>query len=197
LVNRGVLTEGDSPQLLGVFLSCASGYADLPSSEGLQQEGLFRALLDCRIVLRTLRSLGALLGLGSPEQLAAIKLDYAAVPALQGIPVLDSALELATWAEEHEQRVYAQLDAFLGPLGGGLPTHVRFEGVLWLQSIQFQYEGRTVAPQRLLMVDDMHKLRRKQRTMLIDDAPIDSHLAGRAYGGAWRRIVVPGRARGP
>lgn len=57
LVNRGPHRR-DSPQLLGVFLSCASGYADLPSSEGLQQEGLFRALLDCRIVLRTLRSLG-------------------------------------------------------------------------------------------------------------------------------------------
>lgn len=172
LVNRGVLTEGDSPQLLGVFLSCASGYADLPSSEGLQQEGLFRALLDCRIVLRTLRSLGALLGLGAPEQLAAIKLDHAKVPPLQGIPVLDTALELATWAEEHEQRVYAQLDAFLGPLSGGLPAHLRFEGVLWLQSIQFQYEGRVVAPQRLLMVDDMHKLRRKQRVMLIDELTV-------------------------
>ncbi len=49
LVNRGVLSEGDSPQLLGVFLSCASGYADLPSSEGLQQEGqslLFRTYRD-------------------------------------------------------------------------------------------------------------------------------------------------------
>lgn len=172
LVNRGVLTEGDSPQLLGVFLSCASGYADLPSSEGLQQEELFRALLDCRIVLRTLRSLGALLGLGAPEQLAAIKLDHAAVPPLQGIPVLDTALELATWAEEHEQRVYAQLDAFLGTLSGGLPAHLRFEGVLWLQSIQFQYEGRVVAPQRLLMVDDMHKLRRKQRVMLIDELTV-------------------------
>lgn len=172
LVNRGVLTEGDSPQLLGVFLSCASGYADLPSSEGLQHEGLFRALLDCRIVLRTLRSLGALLGLGASEQLAAIKLDYTAVPTLHGIPVLDTALELATWAEEHEQRVYAQLDAFLGPLSGGLPAHLRFEGVLWLQSIQFKYEGRTVAPQRLLMVDDMHKLRRKQRVTLIDELTV-------------------------
>lgn len=172
LVNRGVLTEGDSPQLLGVFLSCASGYADLPSNEGLQQEGVFRALLDCRIVLRTLRSLGALLGFGTPEQLAAITLDYTTVPGLQGIPKRDNALELATWAEEHEQRVYAQLDAFLGPLNGGLPVHVRFEGVLWLQSIKFLYEGRAVAPQRLLMVDDMHKLRRKQRVMLIDELTV-------------------------
>lgn len=172
LLNRGLLTEGDSPQLLGVFLSCASGFADLPSSEDLQQEGLFRALLDCRIVLRTLRSLGALLGFSAPEQLAEISLDYATVPGLQGIPERSSALELATWAEEQEQRVYAQLDAFIDPTSVTLPTHVRFEGVLWLQSIQFFHEGRVVAGQRLLMVDDMHKLRRRQRAVLIDELTV-------------------------
>ena len=172
LLNRGLLTEGDSPQLLGVFLSCASGFADLPSSEGLQQEGLFRALLNCRIVLRTLRSLSALLGFSAPEQLAEISLNYDMVPRLQGIPERGNALELATWAEEHEQRVYAQLDTFIGPTSATLPTHVRFEGVLWLQSIRFLHEGRVVAGQRLLMVDDMHKLRRRQRAVLIDELTV-------------------------
>lgn len=172
LLNRGLLGEGDSPQLLGVLLSCASGFADLPSNEGLQQEGLFRALLDCRIVLRTLRSLGALLGFSASEQLAGISLDYAMVPGLQGIPVLGNALELATWAEEHEQRVYAQLDTFTTPDSATLPTHVRFEGVLWLQSIQFLHEGRVVAGQRLLMVDDVHTLRRRQRAVLVDELTV-------------------------
>lgn len=172
LLNRGLLSEGESPQLLGVFLSCASGYADLPSSDGLQQEGLFRALLDCRIVLRTLRSLGGLLGFSAPEQLAEVSLDYAAVPRLQGIPVLINAQELVTWAEEQEQRVYAQLDAFIGSAGTAVPTHVRLEGVLWLQAIRFVHEGKAVAGQRLLMIDDMHKLRRRQRATLIDELTV-------------------------
>lgn len=172
LLNRGLLTEGDSPQLLGVYLSCASGYADLASSEGLQHEGLFRALLDCRIVLRTLRSLGALLGFSAPEQLAEVSLNHDALPSLQGIPALNNALELATWAERYEQRVYAQLDSFIGQANAGLPAHVRFEGVLWLQSIGFMYEGRPVAGKRLLMVDDMHKLRRKQRALLVDELTV-------------------------
>lgn len=172
LLNRGLLTEGESPQLLGVYLSCASGYADLPSSEGLQQEGLFRALLDCRIVLRTLRSLSSLLGFSTPEQLAEVSLDHSAVPSLQGIPTITSALELATWAEEHEQRVYAQLDTFMGPVTTALPTQFRFEGVLWLQSISFIHEGRTVGSKRLLMIDDMHKLRRKQRALLVDELTV-------------------------
>ncbi|MES3007439.1 MAG: hypothetical protein V4751_06680 [Pseudomonadota bacterium] len=172
LVARGVLTDEGSHQFLGVFLSCASGYADLPSNVSSQQEGVFRALLDCRIVLRTLRSLGALLGFSTQEQLGDILLGYELLPQLQGIPNFESALELSLWAEEHERRVYAQLDAFMGPPDGELPTHVRFEGVLWLQSIQFYHEGRLIAPKRLLMVDDMHKLRRKQRTMLIDELTV-------------------------
>jgi hypothetical protein len=172
LLNRGLLTDDDSPQLVGVYLSCASGYADLPSGEALQHEGLFRALLDCRIVLRTLRSLGALLGFSAPEQLAEISLDHTRLPTLRGIPVLENALELANWAEDHERLVYAQLDAFTGPAGTSFPAHVRFEGVLWLQSIQFFHEGRTVGGQRLLMVDDIHRLRRKQRALLIDELTV-------------------------
>ncbi len=172
LLNRGLLTEGESPQLLGVYLSCASGYADLPSSEGLQQEGLFRALLDCRIVLRTLRSLGSLLGFSTSEQLAEVSLDHSAVASLQGIPAITNALALATWAEQHEQQVYAQLDTFMGPVTSSLPAQLRFEGVLWLQSIAFIHEGRSVGGKRLLMVDDMHKLRRKQRTLLVDELTV-------------------------
>ena len=172
LVNRGLLSESDSPQMLGVFLSCASGYADLPPTDRLQQEGLFRALLDCRIVLRALRSVGSLLGFAAPEQLADITLGYDAMPELSGIPALPNALKLATWAEEQEQRVYAQLDAFMGQGGENLPAHVRFEGVLWLQSVQFLYETRPVAAKRLLMIDDMHKLRRKQRTLMIDELTV-------------------------
>lgn len=172
LLNRGLLSDGDRPQLLGVYLSCAAGYVDLPASAGTQQEGTFRALMDCRIVLRTLRSLSALLGMGSPEQLAEIAVDYSAVPTLHGIPRLTNAQELALWAERHEQRVFAQLDGFSGPSDQSLPPHERFEGVLWLQSVRFLHDGRAVAEQRLLMVDDMHKLRRRQRELLIDELTV-------------------------
>src|SRR6202007_569239 len=66
LLAWGVLNEQSGPQLLAVILSCASGYADLPPGTNIVQEGLFRALLDCRVVLRTLRNLATLLGFSSP-----------------------------------------------------------------------------------------------------------------------------------
>lgn len=172
LARMGVLTDDDNPQLLGVYLSCASGYADLPPGDSLAQVGLFRALLNCRIVLRTLRSVAALLGLGSTESLEAIELAHDGMPALQGIPFLPNAQAMANWAEEREQEVYAQLDA-VGTLSNeALPSHVRLEGVLWLQSVQFRHDGRAVATKRLLMIDDVHKLRRKQRELLADELTV-------------------------
>jgi hypothetical protein len=50
-----------------------------------------------------------------------------------------------------------------------MPSHVRFEGVLWLQSVKFNLDGKLIAPKRLLMIDDLHKLRRKQRALLIEE----------------------------
>jgi hypothetical protein len=173
LVARGILDDQTGPQVLGVLLSCASGYADLPPGADISHEGLFRALFDCRIVLRTLRCVGSLLGFSAPQQLDAIHLEYQdAASDLKGIPLLQNARALAEWAEQHEQRVYAQLDAFVGRSNAEMPLHVRFEGVLWLQAVSFRIGGHSVAPKRLLMIDDLHKLRRKQRALLIDELTV-------------------------
>lgn len=170
LISRRVLDESEGPQLLGVYLSCASGYADLPPGATFAQEGLLRALLDCRIVLRTLRNLQSFLGFASIEQLDTIKIEYDE-PALdiKSIPLASTAKELVVWAEQHERCVYAQLDALESPPNLETPAHVRFEGILWLQGIRFIRDGKNIAPQRLLMIDDLHKLRRKQRELLIEE----------------------------
>src|SRR3990167_921219 len=172
-VSKGVLSDLEGPKLLGVMISCASGYADLPPSASTIEEGPFRALLDCRVVLRTIRSLGAYLGFSSDESLETIKLEYGEEARdIQGIPKLASARELAAWAEEQEKRIYAELDAFAGRSGHALPSSPRFEGVLWLQSVQFLQNGQPVATNRLLMVGDLHRLRRKQRDGLIDELTV-------------------------
>ena len=171
LVARGVLENDENPPFLGVLLSCASGYADLPPGEDLSQ-GLFRALLDCRIVLRALRSVAMLLG-KSPDELEHIEIEYEGVALdLKNIPRLRNAQALVEWAELYEQRVYAKLDEFTTLVYDNIPSHVRFEGVLWLQSVKFTYEGRTVAPKRLLMIDDVQLLRRMQRNLLIHELTV-------------------------
>ncbi len=167
---RQILDEEAGPQMLGVFLTCASGYADLPPGATIAQEGLFRALLDCRVVLRALRSLATLVGFSSPEQLEKVRLDYDVLGAdLKSIPLVSSPVELARWADQRERAVYAELDAMGGSNAIDLSVHVRFESVLWLQAVKFLSEGREVIPRRMLMIDDLHKLRRRQRAMLIEE----------------------------
>jgi hypothetical protein len=170
LLARQVLHENDGPQLLGVLLSCASGYADLPPGASMAQEGLFRALLDCRVVLRSLRSLASLLGLGSTDQLGDIRLEYDDIGRdLKSIPATESVVELVHWAEQRERDVYAKLDSLTGDASTNLPVHVRFESVLWLQSVRFLRDGKLVAPRRLLMIDDLQKLRKKQRALILEE----------------------------
>ena len=172
-VDRGVLDDQDGPQLLGVMISCASGYADLPSSATAIEEGPFRALLDCRVVLRTIRSLGAYLGFSSDEPLDSIQIEYGeGAQDLQNIPKLTTARELANWAEAQEKKIYAELDSFAGRNNQALPSSPRFESVLWLQSVRFMQNGQPVASSRLLMIDDLQRLRRKQRDGLIDELTV-------------------------
>jgi|SRR5882762_1780555 len=136
----------------------------------IAKEGLFRSLLDCRIVLRSLRNLASLLGYSSTDQLGGIQLDYDDVGKdLKSIPLDSSPLELVRWAENRERKIYAELDSPSGSGSREIPTQVRFEGVLWLQSVRFNVDGRQVASRRMLMIDDLHKLRRKQRAMLIEE----------------------------
>lgn len=170
LVSRQVMHEQDGPQLLGVLLSCASGYADLPPGVSISQEGLFRALLDCRIVLRAIRNLSALMSFGGADQLDSVRLEYDEIGQdFKSIPTNLSAGGLMRWAEQRERSVYAVLDSLGGSDRQGMPTHVRFESVLWLQSVRFIVNNKAVAPRRLLMIDDLHKLRKKQRALLIEE----------------------------
>lgn len=172
-VEKGVLDDQAGPRLLGIMISCASGYADLPPSASAIEEGPFRALLDCRVLLRTIRSLGAYLGFSSDEPLDSIQIEYGeGAQDLQNIPKYSSARDLAHWAEAQEKKIYAELDAFAGRTEQTLPSSPRFESVLWLQSVRFLQNGQQVASNRLLMIDDLQRLRRKQRAGLIDELTV-------------------------
>jgi hypothetical protein len=167
LLLRHVFAPQTGPQLLGVFLSCASGYADLPPGAATAQEGLFRALLNCRIVLRALRSLSLLAIPPADQVLDRIELAYEeSATDLRNIPSLLNAGELSRWAEQRERSVYAQLDLVSRDNAEAMQDQ-RLDGLLWLQSVRFSYQGKLLAPRRLLMIDDLHRLRRSQRALLI------------------------------
>jgi len=166
----GALTSEEGPVLAGSMLSCASGYADLPPGSQFNQEGIFRALFDCRLVLRTLRSVAKIAGEPTKDGLSEIALSYSTeLQDLKAIPLFERANELEEWAETREREVYAQIDSMVGPNADTLPVNHRFEGVYWLDHVTFTVGGKTVAPKRLLMIDDFHKLRRHQRRLLLKE----------------------------
>lgn len=170
LAEKGLIDDEKGPQLLGALLSCASGYADLPPGTEHSDANLFRALLDCRVVLRTLRNLAALQGFQNLSDLNQLNLTYSFdATDIKTIPLDANATELIAWAEDRERRVYEQLDSLNSGTSQTMPSSLRFESVLWLQSVRFSLKGQEIAPRRLLMIDDFHKLRRKQRALLVEE----------------------------
>lgn len=197
---RGQSVVGEEgPQWLGIMLSCAAGYADLPAGAEFSPNGLFRALFDCRTVFRTLRCVAQFLGLDSTEGLKQIELRYDdAASELRSIPTAISAAELLAWAERTERQLYSRLDAFSLTQDGMLPTHVRFEAILWLESVRFFRNKREIGLQRLLMVDDLHKLRDSQRAFLVTEltelrSTVPVWLAGRSISFGRQLVSQGGR----
>lgn len=170
LVARSVLDADEGPNVLGVLLSCASGYADLPSGASTDSDGLFRALVNCRIVLRALRNLAALLGRSTTEEMSDVTIELGGDLAAElSIPTDLSVAELVRWAEGQERAVYAGIESGLHADAGEHPISLQFDGILWLQSVRFVCDGKLIAPSRLLMIDDVHKLKRRQRTIFIEE----------------------------
>ncbi len=170
LVAREVLDEREGPQVLGVLLSCASGYTDLPPGALIEQQGLFRALINCRIVLRTLKSLALHIGHDSIDELSEVNINYTeTAKELSSIPISDSVIDLVQWAERSERNVYMMLDSIAKQSDSEMLSHIRLDSVLWLQEVSFVHDSKTIVPKRLLMIDDLHKLRRKQRKLLIGE----------------------------
>ena len=171
LVARGILDPTTEPRFLGVMLSCAFGYADLPPGAGHASHGLFRALFNCRVVLRSLRSLVRLLGTAADtEVLRNVHLDYEqGADTLVHIPRTGSAFELLEWAESTERMVYAELDSLTPKSQQEMPSHLRLESVLWLQQVAFVRDGAKLSIRRMLMIDDMHKLRDAQAATLREE----------------------------
>jgi len=195
---RQVVDE-EGPQWLGVMLSCAAGYADLPGGAELAPNGLFRALFDCRTVFRALQGLGQILGQDHAQALKQIELRYeGAAQELKSIPVQANASDLLAWAEQTERHLYSRLDAFSITDQGQLPAHVRFEGLLWLESVRFFRNGREIVPQRLLMVDDLQRLRNSQLKFVVEEltalrSTIPIWLAGRSISFGPQLVSQGGR----
>lgn len=188
LTQLGVVEEGTA-LAFGILVPCASGYVEIgPQLDDRTSRALFRALVNARIMLRTLRALCTLYDLDYPNGLSTITCDYTKSLFDEGpIPRTVDFSKLRAWAEDVESRCFAQLDA-VGNASVDLPLHMQFDAVLWLSQVSFKVHGRAVAARPIVMFDDVHRLRPWQRTLLYSE--LLDHRSGASVWFAERTYVI-------
>jgi len=188
LTQLGVVEEGTA-LAFGILVPCASGYAEIgPQLEERTSRALFRALVNARIILRTLRALCMLFDLDYPNGLSAITCDFAKALFDEGpIPRTPDLGALRAWAEDIESRCFAQLDAIRNA-SVDLPLHLQFDAVLWLSQVSFNVHRRAVAARPIVMFDDVHRLRPWQRSLLYSE--LLDHRSGASVWFAERTSVI-------
>jgi hypothetical protein len=110
LAQLGVVEEG-TPLAFGILVPCASGYTEIgPQLDERTSRALFRALVNARIILRTLRALCMLHDLDYPNGLNAITSEYAKALFDEGpIPRTADLAELRAWAEDSSRAALPSL----------------------------------------------------------------------------------------
>lgn len=188
LAQLGVVEEATA-LAFGILVPCASGYAEIgPQLEERTARALFRALVNARIILRTLRALCTLYDLNYPNGLSAITCEYTKSLFDEGpIPRTADLEALRAWAEDVESRCFAQLDA-VGSANVDLPLHMLFDAVLWLSQVSLTVYGRAVAARPIVMFDDVHRLRPWQRNLLYSE--LLDHRSGASVWFAERTYVI-------
>ena len=158
------------PVVLGVMLMCGPGYSmmhDLDLDQ-TRKDRLFFGLLNARIVLAVLRGALLLKGLEYPDGLDRVQINP--IPGGSGIVGLTlpcSGKVLHDWAEQREAKLCSSLDS-LGPLNvDSLPGDESLLSLSLIRPENILVDGKPVAERVVLMMDDIHKLTGRQRSLLV------------------------------
>ena len=164
------------PNILGVFCAFTNEYRDLEDID--IAGGMFRALLNARIVMATVRALLERSNRAYPDALATIKATW--VPDTDTtIPPAATGEYLFEWGSEIERTFYDQLDA-LDDAGHGRVGHIRLDALKWFSKACFEDDHGLVETRRVLLLDDLQFLAEGQRRSLTQML-----LQARANCGIW------------
>lgn len=180
LRERGVF-DAAGPTLLGVLLDCRTNFAyleALPVSSA-QQDRLFFALLNARVLLAALRAISALRRL-TPAEFGRLEFDEG--PDAQGTVQLSlpsDGRKLYDWAVDVERRVADAMDSFAPPE----TTPIGMDGLVtpWiLEPDAVLLNGHAIAASTLVMFDNVQELTARQRRLLLHAV-----INGRQRTGVW------------
>jgi len=164
LRQRGALSER-GPSLLGVMATFTPEYRDLDEIDrGL---GMFKALLNARIVIATLRAVLERSDRTYPDDLESISAIWNPDVDVT-IPANANGRELYNWAAEVERSFYDQLDDLGDGTGNTVSGHTRLDALTWFATAKLSDANGEIETKRLLMLDDLQLLSKAQRSALMD-----------------------------
>ena len=163
LRERGAISAA-GPDLLGVFVTFHNEYLELEDID--RAGGLFRALLNARIVIATVRALLQRSDRAYPDDLESIQAEWGSeTPST--IPKKANGRQLFDWASEIENRFFEILDAldYIDDSGFG---HTRLDALGWFAKAVFRDANGQVDGKRVLLLDDLQYLAEGQRRAMKD-----------------------------
>ena len=171
MVELGALSD-DGPQILGVTISFGRNYASLEDLgvDTTRRTRLFFSLLNARIVLATLRSVMLLRKLRYPvdlDQLAIEVSDLRERPS--NLPNKASGTELFQWALKLEKDICDAIDSFGPAASSGISGNEDLNSLFLIDADTLRIDGEPIVTNVLLMLDDVQKLTRRQREILLQE----------------------------
>ena len=163
LVKTGAVSEGGS-KILGTMVVFTTEYRELAAYD--RGNSLFRELLNSRIVISVLRALLERSGRVYPRDLGTINIAWEPESGAT-IPAHADGKELFTWASTIEDGFYERMDD-LGAPSGARGGHARLDGLTWFSKATITDVHGPVTAKRVLLLDEVERLSREQRSGLIE-----------------------------
>ena len=163
LLKVGALSES-GPDILGALVTFTSEYRDLAEID--RANGFFRALLNSRIVISTLRAVLERSERAYPDDLCQITASWQPESGAT-IPAKATGEELFEWASDIEKGFYDHID----DLGASEPVnvgHSRLDGLKWFAQSKVSDARGEITAKRVLLMDELQTLAQSQRNALVD-----------------------------
>ncbi|MCA1477986.1 MULTISPECIES: hypothetical protein [Bradyrhizobium] len=166
LVKAGALSA-DGPTILGVMIGFTNEYRDLDEvgNGGPRSTAVFRALVNARIVLATLRAALERSEKTYPDDLIQIRASWQPVDGAT-LPAVATGVDLHKWASQIEESVFEILDD-LGGEDKPMPKAASgLEALQWLATAQLTDAAGPILQKRVLLLDDLQFLGDEQSQWL-------------------------------
>ena len=163
LLKNGAVSAVGS-EILGTMVVFTTEYRELAAHD--RGNSLFRELLNSRIVISVLRALLERSERDYPRDLHTIYVKWKPESGAT-IPSQADGRELFQWASTIEDGFYEQMDD-LGDPAPAQGGHARLDGLTWFSKSVITDVNGPVNSKRVLLLDEVQRLSREQRSSLIE-----------------------------